>query len=125
MITGIDLNQTIDYISKSDKAEPRTVWKIGVLPTPVLSYCTSKMTSENQSLDLMVDVVRFGLKGIENFQDKSKNSIGYAENPVHIGGRVYQSVSDRIINIIPMKIITELGNEILKLSHLTDDESKN
>lgn len=125
MITGIDLNQTINYISKLDEGSVKTVWKIGLLPTPVLSYCSSKFLNENQSLDGMIEVVKFGLKGFENFKDKSGNNILFEQTARHLGNRVFDVVTDNIINIIPMQIIAELGAEILRIQNLSSEEIKN
>lgn len=124
MITGIDLNETINFISQFDKGESKTTWKLGVLSTPILSYCTAKGVSEFP-LDTMVEVVRFGLKGVENFKSKNGSSIQFSTTSRPISGRNYEIVSDAIINVIPMKVISELGSKILELSTLTDDEAKN
>lgn len=121
MISGIDLNQTADFISKFDKGDQKTIWKIGVLSSPILSFCTGR---EN-AMDVMIEVVRFGVKGIENFRNKQGVVVPFLTVVKYVNGRSCNVVHDDIMDIIPLKVIGDIGAKILEISSLTDDETKN
>ena len=122
MITGINISATKDYISKFDKGEQKTTWKIGALDSDIFdligeySQNPLKMTSE---------VVRFGLKGFENFKDAKENIINFDTISRSVGRSNYNVVADSIMKILPPEIKSELSAEILKLSKLSEEEIKN
>ena len=105
MITGIDVNQTIDFISVHDKSEPKTVWKLGVLD--YISYLrVSESIVPGKEVDGCINAVKYGLKGVENY------SIPFDSG-------------DSFLKSIPPIILIELGSKILQLSSMSDDETKN
>lgn len=113
MISGVDLDATVDYICKSDKGNP-TKWKLGILS----SRCLSRISvAESLGTEKMIEVVRFGLRGWENFKIKDK-VIAYATDTD--GG-----ITMALIDIIPLETLIELGTEILKIQKLTLPEIKN
>jgi len=122
MITGISLLETEDFVSIFDKGDPKTVWKISVLNADIFSYVGSKA---DKSMDALIEVVRFGLKGFENFKDKFGNDIKFDTVNKSLGGVDYKIVDPHIVNMIPVDVVTELGGRILRNSKLQPDESKN
>lgn len=121
MITGISLAETKDYISQYDKAEPKTIWKLGVLDSEIFDL----LGEDKNPLRLMSDAVRFGLKGFENFKDAQGNVIKFDTVSRAVGAYNYKIVSDNIMKILPPQVKTELGTEILKMSKLNEEEIKN
>ena len=122
-ITGINLTLTVDYVSKLDKSENKTIWKLGVLNSEAYAFVSEKVATK--TLKAMLDVVRFGLKGFENFKDSDGKDIKFDSVSFPLGDYNYNIVANNIIKIIPMEVIIELGAEILKLSRLSEAEVKN
>ena len=124
-IQGIDTSFSQDYISKFDQTEPRTVWKLGVLSAHVFAYVGSKISDPTQSINGMIEVVRFGLLGFDNFKDSKGNLVPFETQPKSIGQHDYQIVKDKIIDIMPIDLIIELGGKILELTKLSEQAIKN
>ncbi|MDD5355942.1 MAG: hypothetical protein PHY56_05370, partial [Candidatus Omnitrophica bacterium] len=72
MISGISLSETRDYISTADTGEPKTIWKLGVLDAEVFA---SLGELANNPLKMMLEIVRFGLRGFEGFKDSQGNDV--------------------------------------------------
>ncbi len=125
MIQGIDTSLSVDYISKFDQSEPKTVWKLGVLSAHAFAYVGSKISDPTQSILGMIEVVRFGLLGFDNFKDSKGVSIAFETQLKSIGQHDYQVVKDKIISIMPIDLIIELGGKILEMTKLTEQEIKN
>jgi len=125
MITGISLSDTQDYISKYDKDEPKTVFKIGVLVTDVFTTVSKMASSKDQSIDALTEAVRFGVKGFDGFKDKQGNKINFDTANRNVNGVDYQVLTNRIINMIPVDVVIELGGEILRITKLSEAEVKN
>ncbi len=141
-IKGINIYETKDYVSKfdPDKKSP-TVWKIGILDSLLKSKLKDIVTTYevdpakpdegrakttlniNQS---RVEIVRFGLKGFENFLDpKTGKPVKFDTISKASYGRNYNVVTDEVLKIIPENILYELADEISKESGLTAEEEKN
>ena len=125
MIQGIDTSFSIDYVSRFDTTEPKTTWKLGVLSAHAFAYVGSKIADPTQSINGMIEVVRFGLLGFDNFKDSKGVSIAFETQPKSIGQHDYQIVKDKIISIMPIDLIIELGGKILELTKLSEQEIKN
>lgn len=125
MITGIDTGLAQDYISKFDNSEPKTVWKIGVLSAHAFAYVGSKISDPTKSLDGMIEIVRFGLHGFENFKDKEGKDVKFTTQNKELHSQTFNIVSDNIISIIPVDIIIELGGKILEITKLSEQVIKN
>jgi len=122
-IVGISLSETKDFVSSHDKGEPKTIWKVSVLDSEVFA---SLGEHSNNPLKMMLEIVRFGLKGFENFTDAAGNKLNFNTVVRSLGGpHTYKVVADSIIKIIPSQIINEIGAEILRLSQLNEEETKN
>lgn len=116
MITGIDRNLTKDYTSKFDSSEPKTIWKLGVLSAREFASVGEKISDPAKSIDGMIEVVRYGLKGFENFSDKNGKPLAQESGKL---------VSESVLNMIPVDVIIELGGKILEMTKLTEQEIKN
>lgn len=125
MITGIDTSLSQDYISKYDAGEPKTIWKIGVLSAHAFAYVGQKMSDQTKSLDGLIEVVRFGLLGFENFTNAAGQPIAYKTTHKDVGNRGYNLVADEVISLMPSSIVIELGAKILEISTLSEQIIKN
>jgi hypothetical protein len=120
-IKGISLGETKDFTSSYDKNEPKTIWKIGVLDSDIFDLFGG---NTDNRLTAMAEAVRFGLKGIENFEVEGK-IINFHTNTRIVGQTTYKVVANDIMKVIPPEIKYELANEIIKLSQLDEQEIKN
>ena len=125
MTSGIDTSLSKDYISKFDTGEAKTTWKLGVLSAYAFAYVGSKISDPTQSINGMIEVVRFGLLGFDNFKDAKGNNVEFTTQRKELHSRSFSIVSDNIINIIPVDIIIELGGRILEMTKLSEQEIKN
>ena len=115
MITGLDLNETTDYILENDKENP-TIWKIGTLSSVLYTRIT---TRTEEPLEASFKCLQIGLKGWDNF------NIPFESKKETIFGHECEVVPIEIIGKIPMKALTELYNQILVVNNLKEDERKN
>ena len=62
MITGIDLDETIDYVSSSDSGENKTVFKISPISSRVQARIGKLAGADGTgALDSMMEAFRFGV----------------------------------------------------------------
>lgn len=122
MITGINLLETKRFISKYDNGEPQTVFKIGIIDSEQMIVVAE---NDAQTLKTMTLAVRFGLKDFEKLFDSKGNEIAFETEKKVFNGRPYDVVSDKVMKIIPVHVILEMGLEILKLSDMQEGEAKN
>lgn len=120
-IKGISLAETVDYVSQYDKEEPKTIWKLGALDSEVFDL----LGEDKNPMRLIADAVRFGLKGFENFTDGNGKTVRFDTVSRVVGSYTYKVVADNIMKIIPPQVKAELGNEIMKMSKLNEEEVKN
>lgn len=122
MIPGINLMETLSFTSKYDITEPKTVWRYGIIDSEALPVV---LESGGGTLSQMTELVRFGLRGFENFRDNSGKEIAFATEQVVLRGRVFQVLASSVLRQIPRQVILELGVKILELGKLTEPEIKN
>jgi len=121
MISGINLLETVNVVSKYDSGEPKTIWKIGMIDAetmPVVVAC-------QETLSTMTELVRFGLRGFDNFRDASGKEVQFTTEQVTLRGRTFNILASSVLRIIPRVVIIELGMKILELGKLTEAEIKN
>jgi hypothetical protein len=107
MITGIDVNQIINFVSAHDKSDPKTIWKIGILD--YLSYMKiSEGMVPGKEVESCIQAAKYGLRGVENY------SVPFDKEKI-----------DDFIKTIPPIILIEIGSKILRLSTMSEDEIKN
>ena len=139
-IRGIDVYEVRDYISKYDKDEPKTIFKLGVLDSRVRAELEDEATSfevsspsapEEQSKATLglnrrnIETVRFGLKGMENFQDAKGNPVKFDTISLSKYGKNYQVVTPQILQMLPFEVIMELAGEIRRDNWMSEQERKN
>lgn len=125
MISGIDLNETLDFVSQFDKGENKTVFKIGAISSKVQARVGRIIGADGSgSLDAMAEAFRFGVKGIVNLSVKNIPVL-FETTPLVLDGITYLAVSSKIMDIIPIKIVLEVGTKIVSLSNLSEEEGKN
>ena len=121
MITGINLAEVKEYISKHDKEEPKTTWLLGSLDSEMFDV----LGEGTNSLKQISDVVRLGLRGFKGFRSADGHDMPFVRVEEVIGGRRYLVVTDDIMRVIPPMVKAELGSEILKMSKVSEEEAKN
>jgi len=122
MITGINLLETKDFVSKYDKGDPQTVWKLGIVSGEAAPIVNEH---QDQTVETMTRYVSFGLKGFENFRSSDGKEIQYKTEQKIFRGQVFHVLANSVLSQIPEPVILELGIEIMKLGNLTEDEQKN
>ena len=109
MITGIDRDEIIEYTSKFDKGEDKTIFLLGILDN------RTKMTlpmGDKVELEMMSTIVKKGLKGIKGLKLKGEK-------------KDITVIDDKVIDSLPIRVIGELAEEIVKINFLSEDDSKN
>jgi len=140
MLIGLDPAAVQDYISQYDPAkddsEQATIFQLGTLDSYVVSWLNDRLTEYEPNDDGQVaaripyhrrniDIVRFGLRGLERFQDAQGNEIQFITVSTLVGGRTYQTVDPDIIALLPNKVIQELAKRIWRDNQTTLEEAKN
>lgn len=139
-LIGLTLGETKDFVSEydPDKKNP-TVFRIGVVDLNVMAQIEDELTTfrfspqdptgpADSTLKINqrnIEAVRFGLKGIKNFNNAQGNEIPYKTKKVSRFGKTYEIVSDETLHHIPKKIIDELAAQIVDANVPTETELKN
>ena len=110
MISGINLEATVDYTLRADKDNP-TVWKLGCIPSSAMGEFASEV-SKGDYMKQMISLVRRGLKGWDNFDIK------YETDDKGL-------LKSEILDKIPLNVIVELGGRLLEDNQLSKIEVKN
>ena len=117
MITGIDLNATVDYSLKDDTENP-TVFKLGIIPSYLLGRISEGMTGESQ-IHSAYRLLQLSIRGWDNF------NVEYKTEEEDIFGRKVKVVPMGVLEQLPLNVITELSVKCLELNKLTSGERKN
>ncbi len=73
-----------------------------------------------------VDAVRFGLVSVENFHDdKSGKQVVLKRTKAIFAGRKYDAVPDEIMTKLGVQLVSELADEIKRISEVSGAEVKN
>lgn len=141
MLTGINIYESKPYTSKLDAdAGKPTVFQIGLLDSMLRAFIEDQTTSFEFSSrnpkepakaninaskrNLMV--VKFGLKGLENFIDpRDGKPVKFDTVSVPVNGKNYRAVTDEIISMFPKALIDELAEAVLAENLLSEEEAKN
>ncbi len=138
---GLKINNERVFISEfeTDKENP-TKWKIGILDPDISAdiednitdiEVSSKKGNDKAKAKLNIGrrnllILRYGLKGFENFMDpETGKEIKFETEIRPFAKKSYEVVSDRIIALIPSKVRTELANAILDENTFSEEEEKN
>ncbi|TAK56695.1 MAG: hypothetical protein EPO24_10895 [Bacteroidetes bacterium] len=140
MIFALDIDETRVYSLACDTQEPKTIFHLGVVDGVLLSAIEDTQTQfavsnagSSGAPDISVNVhgknvelVKFGLKGWENFKDKKNNHIQFKTQSYSIprvGSRV--GIHEECLKRLSKAVIAELAGEILNASELTKAQEKN
>lgn len=126
MISGIDLTETMDYVSKLDTEDIKTIFVI----SPVSSRIQARVgklagADGGGALDSMMEAFRFGVKDIKNLQNKQGVPVKFKTEEVVVGNEKCFIVSKDIVDILPLNVIIEVGAKIMSFNNLTEEEAKN
>ena len=141
MLTGINIYESKPYTSKldADSGNP-TVFQIGLIDSMLRAFIEDQTTSfefssKNPKEPAKVNinaskrnlmVVKFGLKGLENFIDpRDKKPIKFDTVSVPVNGKNYKAVTDEIVSMFPKALIDELAEAILSENALSEEDAKN
>lgn len=122
MAQGLNLAASKEHVCSMDKDTPPTKWHIGAVDSVIMTMAGlgSKSTS-----DVMMTLVKFGLKGVADFKDAQGKEIQFEKGQEIVSGVTYQVVARSLLRVIPLAYIVELGTEILNLSTLSGEQIKN
>ena len=117
MISGLDLNQTVDYVLKDDNPDNPTIWKLGVIP----SYLFARITEESATkpIETIYKIVQVAVKGWNNF------NYPYSTVSGKIYGRNIENIPDDLLDKIPLNVVSELSIKIIQINQLSLEEKKN
>lgn len=116
MISGIDLNKTVDYTCKSDTDNP-TIWKLGIIPSRILGQLS--MGVSGSEIEMAYKLLQLTIRGWENF------NIEFTTVKENMFGKDMEVVPVSILERIPLQTITELSQKSLGINGLTRTEAKN
>jgi len=141
MLTGVNIYETRDYVSKSDPdKENPTVFKIGLLDSQIKGHIIDRisdfeMSSSNPDDNAKVtfrmnernlQLVKFGVRDVKNLMDpQTKKPVEVKCDTVNKFGKSYEVLPGRVLNMLPLQVITELAEEILKEINLSKEAEKN
>jgi hypothetical protein len=114
MLKGIDVNETVDFVSASDTGEDKTIFVIGnILHEDKLKIFSNAVKADGTidlsgATDKAFDIVIAGLKKIKN-----------------LNGKDYSTISKDTLNLLPFSVITEILGKILEFNQLGEVERKN
>jgi hypothetical protein len=73
-----------------------------------------------------IDAVRFGLAAIpSNFRHKDNSPVRLVTEKEIVNGRQYDVVKKEVLNTLGLQLISEMADEIRKISSVTRNEEKN
>jgi hypothetical protein len=122
MVKGINLEMTEDYRCDLDTDNPQTVWKISAVDSIAVSI---SLAGNGRTAEEMMNLVRFGLKGVEHFRNAQGQEISFATEQITVQGETYAVAARRILKVIPLPYILKIGTRILELSSLSGEQEKN
>jgi len=117
MISGINLNEVVEFTLPDDKENP-TVWKLGLIPSGLLAQIGGK--GKDNPIEVTLTLLQVGLKGWSNFGD-----VVYATEKKELCGQSVDVVPIGLINQIPLNAMMALSEKLIEINHLTPPERKN
>jgi hypothetical protein len=115
MISGLDLNATVEYTLKSDTDNP-TVWKLGIIP----SYLFARISADAPTKEIQTAyrVLQIAIKGWENF------NVPFTTEKEKLFDREIDCVPLSTLERLPLNVVTELAGKIMEINGLTAEEKK-
>ena len=117
MISGINLNEVIEFTMPEDKENP-TIWKLGLIPSGMLAQIGGM--GKDNPIEVTLKLLAIGLKGWVNF-----GAIEFKTEKQVICGQDIEAVPISLINQIPLNVMMALSEKLIEINHLTPPERKN
>jgi hypothetical protein len=118
MISGIDLNATINYSLKDDTENP-TIFKLGIIPSFLLGQISASVRDGKNEIETTYKLLQLGIKGWDN------SSMEFKTIEQEMFGRKVKIVPMELLDMLSLKDITELSMKVLEINKLTPEERKN
>jgi len=127
----------IEYETVAEIGEGATIFKLRTLDVFLMGYIydnASYLAQKPQSNEVGIhtrvnqtnmETVRHGLTGFVNFADAKGGQIVFKSQKEIVNGRVYDVVSDEVMNKLGVRLIQELATKIKSLSEVSAAEEKN
>jgi hypothetical protein len=142
MLTAIDITQVRHYILEEDrKSTTPTTFHIGQIDGILMAFIEDDATrfgfSQNQDPNEKADVfisnnernlnlVRFGMKGWENFGDAKNNLVGFELQEYNVPGvGARKGVKQELLMRFRLEWLAELASQIRENNTVTEEELKN
>lgn len=136
---AINLTKTVRYQSELDSefgTDKATTFILGPIDTRTMSYIIdanmeSKVNSDGEQsmkfnqLIVAFNLVKFGLKGFENYLDENDQPLVYKTEKVNFGGKHYTVVSEDILSMLPQALLMELAAKINDINTVSETDEKN
>lgn len=117
MLKGINVDETVEYVSKKDAGESPTKFLIGVLTHADKLSIFGDAINDKGEVDVrkilqekLVPVITAGVKGIKNF-----DGVDYAKG----------EITKDLIDKIDFDVVTELLEQVIAHNFPTEQERKN
>ena len=138
MIKAITPDQTFEYICESDRgSEQPTKWVLGILDSRLMAHiedAVAKLEMGKKGSDHADPVfrtgtrrwllVKFGLRGWVNFVDANGQPFAESFDTTPLFGKSYKTVNDRVLELIPTSVLTELAGELSEQNHLQEADKR-
>lgn len=115
MITGLNLDEIFRYSLEEDN-EPKTVWKLGVIPSDLFALLTQE---DGDSILKAYKYLQVSLKGWDNFD------IEYKTVEDDMFGRKMFVVPMDVLGKIPLTVVSRIAEKIVEINQISDKERKN
>jgi hypothetical protein len=137
----LNLTKIVPFESSFDSAKdtPDAVrFMIAAIPTGAFNHIVDSNTrtiredgefhQNTKTLSMTMDMIRFGLKDIENIQNIDIGDEPLTKLPtekIKVGSKYMEVVSQEFIDMLPVELMAELADAIANLNTVTEDERKN
>jgi len=138
MIRAITPDQTFEYVCEADRnSEQPTTWVLGILDSRLMAHiedAVAKLEMGKKGSDQADPVfrtgtrrwllVKFGLRGWVNFGGANGQPIAESFDTTPLFGKSYKTVNDRVLELIPTSVLTELAGELSEQNHLQEADKR-
>jgi len=138
MIKAISPDQTFEYVCENDReSEQPTKWVLGVIDGRVRQYINDRavVVVENGKPDEASGhtlrtgtwqrlIVKFGLRGWVNFLDADGKPMADSFDHLPIGSKSYAVVPDRVLDVMPFTVLSELATQLSKQNTLQEHDKR-
>lgn len=120
MLTGINKNETKEYVSAFDKTDNPTVFVIGNIPnaqkmTLIGSVIGADGVVNKNALETHIaEIALAGLKGIKNFMRAG------AKDPVEL-----KEITSEVLEELPVEVLYEMAGKVIEYNFVSAAERKN